>query len=312
MNSWTCGRCDSYMTWTLSFADSSSPASGESRPCGSERVSIGSRKSSPEGRILVTGGVGKLGLQGEGVSHASVVANAEECIVSLLSIGEHSLVDVIEAECFSEEALQGLYQLNHALLDLLVASASRSASEARPQVVVDLGPAFLSLRTNAREELARCPVALVDFGLRNPELWRQFESGLTILPSLPGCFPRLQAMQLGQITLTLAWTASQSNREAAAIIFGLAPECAAILSRLGVQSIPHIAESYAHCVRPRWESDTRFWRELIRVAAASDSPMQPRLPAAGVYAMQRQLADLVTLSSQPATHETAPTRSNRR
>lgn len=225
---------------------------------------------------------------------------------------EQGLVDVLESERFNEEALQPVYELNRALLELLVASASQPVSEAQPQIVVSLGATLLDLGIAPREHLVRCPMALVDFGFRNVEFWLQIESGQTVLPSLPACFPRLQAIQLAQTTLTLAWTLWHSNREAATIIFGLAPECAAILSRVGVQAIPRIAEIHAHCVRPRWETDTTFWRQLIRVAQSMDSPVQSRLPTVGLYAMQRQFADLISLSPHPATRETAATRANHR
>ena len=225
---------------------------------------------------------------------------------------EHGHVDVIEPECFSEEALQSVYQLNRTVVELLVTSARRTASEAQSQIVLTLSPALLALGSSAREELARCPIALADFGFRNLELWRQIESGHTVLPSLSACFPHPQATQLAQSTLTLAWTLWQSNRDASAIVFGLAPECAAILAKIGVQSIPRIAEFYPHCVRPRWETDIHFWRQLMRVAQLTDSPAQPRLPSIGVYAMQRQLADLIHLPPYPATPETASTRTNQR
>ena len=227
-------------------------------------------------------------------------------------ISEQGLVDVIEPECFSEEALQSVQELNRAVIALLVTSAGERPSEAQSQTVLSLGPALLALGPTAREELAHCPIALADFGFRNLELWRQIEIGRAVLPSLSACFSRPQAIQLAQTTLTLAWTLWQSNRDAAAIVFGLTPECAATLARSGVQAIPRIAEVYAHCVRPRWETDIHFWRQLIRAAQFTDSPAQPRLPSAGVYAMQRQLADLIRLPPHPATLETASTRANQR
>lgn len=225
--------------------------------------------------------------------------------------GEHTLADILEPERFSEEALQSVYELNRALLELLVVSASQPISEAQPQIVVSLGPTLSGLGTAVREQLARCPIALVDFGFRNVEFWRQIKSGQPVLPSLPACFPRLQAIQLAQTTLTLAWTLWQAHREVTSIMFGLAPECAAILAGVGVQAIPRIADLCAHCVRPRWETDTTFWRQLIRIAQSADSP-HPRLPTVGVYALQRQLADLMMLSPSPATRETASTRANLR
>lgn len=226
--------------------------------------------------------------------------------------GEHTVADVIDPERFSDEALQPLHQINRALLALLAASASQPISDAQPQIVVSLAPTLLELGTAAREQLARCPTALVDFGFRNVEFWRQIESGQPVLPSLPACFPRLQAIQLAQSTLTLAWTLWHSSREAATIIFGLSPECAAILVRLGIQAIPRIAETCAHCIRPRWETETTFWRQLIRIAQSMDSPSQPRLPTVGLYAMQRQLADLIVVPPSPATRESASTRANHR
>ena len=225
--------------------------------------------------------------------------------------GEHPLADVIEPERFSEEALQPVYQLNRTLLELLVASASQPVPEAQPQIVVSLGATLLDLGTAVREQLARCPTALADFGFRNVEFWRLIESGQLVLPSLPACFPRMQAIQLAQTTLTLAWTFWHTHREAATIIFGLAPECAAILAGVGIHAIPRIAETCAHCVRPRWETDTTFWLQLIRIAQSADSP-HPRLPTVGAYALQRQLADLIALSPSPATGETASTRATHR
>ena len=223
---------------------------------------------------------------------------------------EQGHTDVIEPECFSKEALQSVHQLNRTLVELLVTSARQRPSEAQSQIVLELGPALLELGSRAREELAHCPIALADFGFRNLELWRQIESGRTVLPSLSTCFPHPQATQLAQSTLTLAWTLWQSSREAAPIVFGLTPECGATLARIGVQAIPRISEAYAHCVRPRWETAISFWRGLIRIAQFTDSPAQARLPTVALYALQRQLADLIPLSPHPATPETGSTRAN--
>lgn len=205
-------------------------------------------------------------------------------------------ISIIERDQKAASRHQIEWPCSRALIGLLVASANRPVSEAQPHIVVHLGPALLALGTAAREQLACCPTALVDFGFRNVEFWHQIESGQSASSSqwsLQGCFPRLQAIELAQTTLTLAWTSAQSSREAATAIFGLVPECAATLARIGVQAIPHVAEIYAHCVRPRWETDIAFWRELIRIAQAADSPMQPRLPPIGLYALQRQFADLL-------------------
>jgi hypothetical protein len=235
--------------------------------------------------------------------------------MSLRGDGEYALGEITEPVFFSEETLQGISDVNHSLLELLVAAAGRPASEARPQFVGALGPALLELGPAAREHLERCPVVLVDIEFRNAECWRQVECGQgasVALGSSPGCFPRLQAIQLAQATLTLAWSVVRSSREVASIIFGLAPECAARLAGLGVPAIQRLAETQSHCVRPRWEADTTFWRELLRIAQVVDSPGSPRLPRISQYVLQRQFVDLVPLVPRPATAETAGTRAIRR
>ena len=229
--------------------------------------------------------------------------------------GEYALTEITEPEFFNEETLQGIYEVNHLLLELLVAAAGRPASEARPQFVSALGPALLGLGASAREHLERCPVALVDLEFRNLEWWRQIEcsqGASATLHSSPGCFPRLQAMQLVQATLTLAWSTARSSRETAIIVFGLAPECAARLAGLGVPAIQRLAETHGHCVRPRWEADATFWRELLRIAQAADSSAPARLPSIAQYVLLRQFVELVPLPPRPATAETAATRASRR
>ena len=216
--------------------------------------------------------------------------------------GGHVPFEVTESEFFNEEALQGVFEINHSLIQLLVVAASRPASESRPQVVLALGPTLLGLGAGARQRLARCPVALVDVEFRNAEWWRQIECGQRDSGARPpsvGCFPRLQAIQLTQATLTLAWSLVRSSREAATIVFGLTAECAARLAGLAAPAIQRLAETQAPYVRPRWDTDATFWRELLRIGEAADSPTQPRLPPIGVYVLQRQFADLVPLAPRP-------------
>lgn len=222
----------------------------------------------------------------------------------------HVPLEVTESEFFNEEALQGIFEINHLLIQLLVAAAGRPPSESRPQVVVALGPILLGLGLGARQRLARCPVALVDLEFRNAECWRQIECGQgesAVRHAPLGCFPRLQATELAQATLTLAWSLVRSSREAATIVFGLTPECAARLAGLAAPAIQRLAETQAPYARPRWDTDATFWRELLRIAQTTDSLTQ-RSSSIGTYVLQRQFADLIPLPPRAATAETASTR----
>jgi hypothetical protein len=229
--------------------------------------------------------------------------------------GEPALLEITESEFFSEAALGGVFELNQAAIAQLIAAVSRPASEVRPQPAIALGPTLLALGSAARRYLARCPVALVEVEFSNIEWWQHISQGREPPPadrSSPCCFPHLQAMQLAQTTLTLAWTVVGASRESAAIIFGLAPECATLLRELGVPAIQRVAETYSHHLRLRWETDIRFWRALLRIAQVAELPEQPRLPPIGTYVLQRQFANLVPLPPAPATPETVPPRASHR
>lgn len=228
--------------------------------------------------------------------------------------GEPALLEITEPEFFSADALDGLFELNQAVIAQLIAAAGRPASEMRVQPAVALGSTLLALGSGACRYLARCPVALVDLEFRNAEWWRHVsqEKEPRAEGAPPGRFPHLQAMQLAQTALTLAWTLVGASRESAAVIFGLTPECATLLGRLGVPAIQRVAETYSHHLRLRWEMDMRFWRALLRIAQTMESSEQPRLPPIGTYVLQRQFVDLVPLAPPPATPGTGPPRASHR
>jgi hypothetical protein len=220
--------------------------------------------------------------------------------------------DVDDDSFFSDAALQPVYDLNESFVQLMLHTAERSASEAKPRLVAAIGPELLRLDIAARKRLAHCPIALVDFGFRNVEWWNHFMAGQRELPARlsPGTgFPRLQATQLAQTTITLAWTLVRANRDAGCVVFGVDEQCVAALTALSMRAIQSLPEIYPDCVRPRWERHPMIWHELLRVAG---QPPKPRLPAVGVYALQRQLADAALRDGKPATGASVETNQSHR
>lgn len=205
---------------------------------------------------------------------------------------------------FSTSALAPVWQLNARFLEALVVSASRpewigSSWEAA------LGAGLADTPPDALSELSRCPVSLVDAALTDfaaVGFHMALEGGSVREPHrfMQPCV----AIELAQLTLTLAWTLSRSDPVAASVIFGLSPLQAGGLARLPMQIIPAVADRLAGKLRPRWMSQPRIWSRLLRNAKHSPSS---RFAPLCVRVLQRQFSDLA-----PATFATCPIRDLRR
>jgi hypothetical protein len=205
---------------------------------------------------------------------------------------------------FSASALAPIWQLNARFLEALVACASRpewigSSWEAA------LGSGLADTPSGILSELSRCPVSLVDAPLKDL-------ASAGIHPALEGAPVRERpallepsvAIELAQVTLTLAWTLSRSDPVAASIVFGVPQGQARVLARVAVQVIPAIADRLASELRPRWISQPRIWSRLL--GSAQHSPSSRFAPLC-VRVLQRQFSDLAL-----ATFATGPTHDLRR
>ena len=207
-----------------------------------------------------------------------------------------------DAFYFGDEKLRPLCELNASFVRLMVDSAARPSGEERPLLISALQQELLGLDAGAQARLAHCPVALLDMGFSDVDRWRAIRQPeakpLALAHPERAGFPRLPATHLAQATLTWAWTLACLNMESACIQFGMSQATVREISLLGPQRILHIADHYSHWVRPRWESRTRRWQALLRMAAA---------PRASVsieqYAIQCQLAERV-LPAASAVHAT--------
>jgi hypothetical protein len=205
---------------------------------------------------------------------------------------------------FSTSALAPIWQLNARFLEALVACSRRrewigSTWEAA------LGSGFADTPPGTLSELSRCPVSLLDAALKDfasVGFHKALAGGSVREP--PPFLQRRLAIELAQLTLTLAWTLSRSDPVAASVIFGLPQPQAGGLARLAVQAIPAIAERLAGELRPRWIGEPRIWSRLLGNAQRSSSS---RFAPLCVRVLQRQFSDLVL-----ATFATRPTHDLRR
>ena len=198
---------------------------------------------------------------------------------------------------FTEAALVPLFELNAYFLNLLVASAARPPEE-RPHWALAQRPEWTQLSLTARQQIARCPVCLVDAGFKEEERWAAIARRDAPVSATARGLPHWQAVELAHMTFTLAWTVARADTEGARIIFGMTPLCARIISSLSVHRIQRLAEQHHDAIRPAWEDHPEIWRHLLSLTEAA--PVA-RLPPVHVRAMQRQLAELslATSASEP-------------
>ena len=189
------------------------------------------------------------------------------------------------ARMFDEMALAPVRQLNAHALDTL-RDCARHPAWAGSAWAVALGPDFSTLSPELRAELARSSVCLLEFALSISGV--AAATGFAREHQAPPPFLSLDtAIELSQITLSLAWTFSRLDMDATTIVFGLAAVEAQRIRSLDVRDIPRIAERICGQLRPRWLARPRIWHELLRHRGATKAS---NLAPPHLRILQRQLA----------------------
>src|SRR5580765_4933923 len=112
---------------------------------------------------------------------------------------------------FSKSSLASVRQLNAYFLETL-AQCARHPAWCGSSWEKALGPHVANVLPTVRQELSRSPVSLVCIGVGDHgsrSLLAEVDKA-PILP-LPAFLARAQAVQLAQLTLTLAWTLSRND-----------------------------------------------------------------------------------------------------
>lgn len=193
---------------------------------------------------------------------------------------------------FGAEAVKSLHELNECLIKALSEDLQRPNTDARIRLAIELRDVLAGLDPEHRARAASCPIALIDAGFRDEARWVAVASGQPTPAGTAGAdgeFAHLRAVQLAQMTLTLASTTAEISVERACLVFGMSPLCARVLASLTLHRIQELAERHADWVRPRWEHQPSIWRSLLDLASR---PPSRGVPSVGIRAMQLQLADL--------------------
>ena len=196
---------------------------------------------------------------------------------------------------FDQAVLAPVRQLNAHALETVMGCA-RHPDWAGSSWDAVLGPRFPHLSAAFRGELARSPVLLLEFAGSLSDS----DAALTCEAHPPPFLPLSKALELSQITLTLAWTFSRQDLAAGRIIFGLTAVEAQRIRNLDVRNIPRLAERRSGALRPRWFDRPNIWQELLR---HPDAKWGSRAGPPYIRILQRELARY-----RLATSATRPTR----
>ncbi len=205
------------------------------------------------------------------------------------------LADSLEgplARSFDAVALAPVRQFNALALEILTRCARHPAWTGSAWEAA-LGANFGNLQPEVRLELAKSPIALLEFAT-SPFAADSACARDTGLPFLPG----ERALELAQLMLTLSWTFARQDPAAARVIFGLSVEDVSRFGRLDMRDIPRIAARTSVSLQPRWLDQPRIWQELLHhKVVVKDANIAPR----HLRILQRQFACIL-----PATCATCP------
>lgn len=119
----------------------------------------------------------------------------------------------------------------------------------------------------------RCPILLLNLNFDNHAWWKRVcGEPLTASRRIgrPIFTSEGQARALLRDILMEIWRLGRALPTAANLLFGLAPGVSEEISNVSASDIDRMAVDYARDLRPRWEENRVFWKNLVEAAIGSD------------------------------------------
>ena len=180
---------------------------------------------------------------------------------------------------FAPSSLAPIQELNAHFLTILLECA-RDPAWAASSWGLALGADLAVTLPAVRAELTRSPISLVEFFFPIESTPRN--------PSAPcPLLAPARALELAQITLTLAWTMARSELRLSGLVFGLPPASARALAAVSAPEIRMAAEAASREIQPRWLAEPQIWRQLLRNRPRQSERAGPLY----IRLLQRQLAE---------------------
>ena len=200
-----------------------------------------------------------------------------------------------------------LAELNAECLGLLAMSAAEADGAGDlPPLLTTLRSRWADLPAHAVRRLASAPFSLFDAGFAQAPRFLELRArGVHDQQRRiePRFFEIAAARSITRRMLVYGWHLARSRPRAACLVFGVT--CAAVesLAACSLSVLDAAAERHADSLRPRWATQTGFWRELLAAASAGADKRLHELLLGGV---QRLAAETMAAHASDA-HATGAT-----
>jgi len=169
-------------------------------------------------------------------------------------------------------AITALRKLNARCVEIL-AAISRTENPLERSMIYRESGLWSPMDQRACERAGSCPVLLLNLKFEQLEWWRVVCAGEGGISSADGpaiLFGERQGEPLLREILTEIWRLGGSLPDAANLALGMAPGVSTELSKLSVLAIHHLAVTYYERLRPRWEQNAVFWKQLLEASVGND------------------------------------------
>ncbi|HEY6125012.1 MAG TPA: hypothetical protein VIV63_10180, partial [Steroidobacteraceae bacterium] len=156
---------------------------------------------------------------------------------------------------------------------------------------------WASMPAHAVRRLSAAPFSLFDAGFASAPRWLEVRTrGVHELPQRvePAFFPPEMARSITRRMLVYGWHLARSRPRVACLVFGSTMAGIESLAVCSLASLEAAADRNAESLRPRWSSQTHFWRELLLAASAGADRRLHELLLGGV---QRLAAETLAAHS---------------
>jgi len=201
-----------------------------------------------------------------------------------------------------------LAELNAECLGLLAERAAEAeCTNTLPPLLAVLRTAWAELPAHAVRRLSAAPFSLFDLGLAAaPRMLEIRARGVhdQLRRAGPRYFEIAAARSITRRMLVYGWHLARSRPRAACLVFGVTSTAVESLAACSLTGLDAAAERQADSLRPRWDHQLGFWRELL---VASSAGADKRLQELLLGGIQRLAAE--TLSAHaPDSIPLAPAR----
>lgn len=179
-----------------------------------------------------------------------------------------------------------LAELNAECLGLLALRAGDSGEPGDlPALLGNLRDLWADLPNPAVRRLAAAPFSLFDAGFASSPRWLELrapgvsDAGRRVEPAY---FESAAARSITRRMLVYGWHLARSRPRAACLVFGATLPVVESLAACSLSALEAAAERNGDALRPRWQQQHLFWRELLTAASAGAEQRLHELLLGGV------------------------------